>query len=95
MYADKYGRCDMKLGNRCYWKKDVSLTWYKARSDCVDERGDLVSFDDVNETGLRDSLKNLSLNERSSYWVGLFKGTWRWNDKGKGITHTFLMIMCK
>ena len=68
VYAGNSSQCELKLGNRCYWKKsDQLLTWYKARSAYLNEGGDLASFDMYKEKVLGVVLKNLSLNTGTRY----------------------------
>jgi len=85
----------MKLDNRCYWKKYIPLTWHKARNVCLKEGGDFASFDAVNITGLKDSLKDLDSSAAyavKGYWIGLSQSVWRWKDKDIGIANTFSII---
>lgn len=78
----------MQLDKRCYWKKDDPLTWYKARNACLNEGGDLASFEKLKEKALSVSLRYLGFNESKDYWVGIYKGVWRWDDEDIGITYT-------
>lgn len=75
----------MRLDSRCYWAIYDVLTWHKARNSCLNVGGDLASFDAVNDTDLKDSLKGLRVSKEKGFWVGLSKSVWRWNDKGNGI----------
>src|SRR6218665_1641865 len=92
LFADNFSRCEIKLGNRCYWKKDVPLTWHRSREACLNEGGDLASLGTFGQKNLNDSLKDLRLNANKGYWVGLYKDVvWRWNARGFGISHTFFL----
>lgn len=88
VHAGNSSHCEMKLDKRCYWKKNDTLTWYKARNVCINEGGDLASFDVLSKKDLKDSLKDLRLTIRNSYWIGIYKSVWRWNDEGIGRTFT-------
>lgn len=85
--AVKSEQCDLLLNGRCYQKKqDLRqwCQWYDARNECLDEGGDLASFEALNGNDFNTSLKNLSLRVHSSdsYWIGLQKNEWRWEDTG-------------
>ncbi|XP_062420864.1 C-type lectin domain family 4 member M-like [Pungitius pungitius] len=73
----------------CYLLSTRADSWTNARTDCTDQRADLVIIDSLEEQ------KFLSLMTTQFSWIGLsdkdIEGTWKWVD-GTLLTETYWSI---
>ena len=61
---------------RCYVKyENETLTWYKARETCVNNDGDLATFQNA-------QFQTSWLNPSWVYWIGIRWNDWRWKFPG-------------
>ena len=65
----------MTLGSQCFFVSTNTLTWFKAREDCVQKGGNLAKV--INQTEL-DTLKAAGSLTGVSYWIGLVGLVWYW-----------------
>lgn len=83
VYTGKSEGCDLLFNGSCYQKGDTRFNWYDARNECLDNGGDLASFQTLNDFNKSVSLKNLSLTSNEIYWIGMQKNEWQWEDTGQ------------
>lgn len=84
--ADNVSHCIMRINRKCYRKIEVRLTWLKAKQDCVENDGDLASFETLNDTTIKVSLQNLSLNDSRDYWIGIRNVRYHLDNRGTEFT---------
>lgn len=71
------------LKNGCLFvNNEEELNLVDARSRCLDERGDLATFEEDERLSNLQQYRSL-LYSHKQYWIGLRRNWWIWNQTGQ------------
>jgi len=60
------------------------LSWYEARNKCIEDGGDLASFEDIDIfMAFRNFTSDRPMEKHRRIFIGLQKSWWTWRAKGK------------
>lgn len=71
------------MKNGCLFvSNDEQLNLVDARNRCLDEGGDLATFEEDEDLRMLKQLNSSFLQNNAEYWIGLRDTWWIWNETG-------------
>jgi len=71
---------EVTISGQCYKSFTQMLSWYDARNRCLDQGGDLASFDQITSNAGFKALNGSWINTSNSYWIGFRREWWTWQS---------------
>lgn len=72
------------MRNGCLFiNNDEQLNLVDARNRCLDEGGDLATFEDDEDLGMLKQANFSTQQKYIEYWIGLRNNWWIWNETGQ------------
>lgn len=79
----------LPLKNGCLFVNNSDeLNLVDARSRCLDEGGDLATFEEDEDLRTLKQIRSSVLQNNTDYWIGLRLNWWIWNETGQRHTCT-------